>query len=53
MLLAVVDTEGEADELRQDGGATAPHLDHLITPTLAHLFRLLEEEAVDERAFPN
>src|SRR5258708_9025564 len=31
VLLAVVDAEHQADELRQDGRAAAPDLDHLIT----------------------
>src|ERR671927_153970 len=30
VLLAVVDAEGEPDELRQDRGAPAPDLDHLV-----------------------
>src|SRR5829696_718841 len=30
VLLAVVDAEGQPDELRQDGGAAAPDLDHLV-----------------------
>jgi hypothetical protein len=30
MLVAVVDAEGEADELRQDRGAAAPHLDDFV-----------------------
>jgi hypothetical protein len=30
MLLAVVDAEGEADELRQDRGAAAPDLDDFV-----------------------
>src|SRR5262249_3611050 len=30
VLLPVVDPEGEADELRQDGGAAAPDLDQLV-----------------------
>jgi hypothetical protein len=30
MLLAVVDAEGQADELRQDGGAARPDLDDLV-----------------------
>jgi hypothetical protein len=30
MLLAVVDAEGQADELRQDRGAAAPDLDDFV-----------------------
>src|SRR5439155_13860872 len=32
VLLAVVDAEGEPDELRQDGRAPAPDADHLVAP---------------------
>src|SRR5690606_158049 len=53
VLLAIVDATGEADELRQDRGAAAPDLDHLITPAFARLLCLLEEVADDERAFPD
>ena len=53
MLVAVVDTEGKADKLRQDCGAAAPHLDNLVTTALAYLLSLLEKIAVDERTFPN
>src|SRR5688572_21388603 len=35
MLVAVVNAEGEAHELRQDGGAAAPHLDHLVAARAA------------------
>jgi hypothetical protein len=54
VLLAVVDAEGQADELRQDRGATAPHLDHFAAAAFTRdLLCLLEQIAVDERAFPN
>src|SRR5713101_1719189 len=53
VLLPVVDPEGEADELRQDGGAPAPDLDHLVASRRARGFRLLEEVAVDEGTFPD
>src|SRR5712691_9027549 len=53
VLLPVVDPEGEADELRQDGGAPAPHLDHLVASRRARGFRLLQEKAVDEGALPH
>src|SRR4029079_910291 len=51
VLVAVVDAEGEPDELRQDGRAPAPDPDDLVAAGAAHLLRLLEEEAVDEGAF--
>src|SRR5690606_30970923 len=53
MFLAIVDAEGQAHKLRQDRGATAPHLDHIVAPTLARLLGLLQEIAVDKRAFPS
>src|SRR5581483_5494193 len=53
VLLAVIDTEGEPNELRQDGRAPAPDLDHLVPARRARGFRLLEQIAVDERAFPD
>jgi hypothetical protein len=52
-LLAVVDAEGQADELRQDRGAAAPDLDHFVAAAFAHLLSLLEKIAVDKRTFPN
>ena len=53
VLLAVVDTEGETDELRQDGGAAAPHLDDFVAAAVTDLLCLLQQIAVDERAFPD
>ena len=53
VLLAVVHAEGQADELRQDRRATAPDLDDLVASRRAHLLRLLQKVAVDERTFPN
>src|SRR5919199_642941 len=53
VLLAVVNAEGQADELRQDRGAAAPDLDHLVAAGAARGVRLLEQVAVDERPFPN
>src|SRR5437588_6168405 len=53
VLLPVVDAERQADELRQDGRAAAPHLDHFVAPGRARGFGLLEKVAVDERTFPN
>jgi hypothetical protein len=53
MLLAVIDAEGEPDELRQNGRTPTPDFDHLVTARRARCFRLLEQIAVDERTFPN
>src|SRR5215471_20537072 len=53
VLLAVVDPEHQADELRQDGRAPAPDLDHLVATRRARGFCLLEQIAVDERALPD
>src|SRR4051812_35014287 len=53
VLVAVVDAEGDADELRQDGGAARPGLDHILAAGRTGDFRLLEQIAVYERAFPD
>src|SRR4030095_14782240 len=53
VLLAVVDAEGQPDELRQDGRAPAPDPDHLVAARRARRLRLLEQIAVNERTFPN
>src|SRR5260221_4777510 len=53
VLVAVVDAERQADELRQDGRTTAPHLDDVATATGARLFGLAQQVAVDERALPD
>src|SRR3984893_17690585 len=52
VLVPVVDAEGQSDELRQDGRAPAPDLDHIMSTRRACGFRLLEQVAVDERALP-
>ena len=52
-LVAVVDAEGQADELRQDGRAARPDLDDLVAARPARLLRLLQQVAVDERTLPN
>src|SRR6185369_12227503 len=52
-LLAVVDAEGEPDELRQDRRTTRPGLDHLVAHAAACLLGLLDQAALDERAFPD
>src|SRR6185437_1253427 len=49
---AVVNTEGQADELRQDGRAAAPDLNDLVAARGPRRIRLLQHVPVDERAFP-
>src|SRR5690606_20189406 len=51
--LAVVYLEGETDELRQDGRAARPGLDWRRTRGARRGFRLLQQIAIDERAFPD
>src|ERR1700692_4124682 len=53
MFQAVIDAEGEADELRQDGRAARPDLDHVLASRIARDFRLLQNETIDKRTFPN
>src|ERR1700722_5909016 len=53
VLLPVVDAEGQPDELRQDGRAPRPYLDHLVPARRTRLLRLLDQIAVDERTLPN
>src|SRR5690606_33364035 len=53
VLLAVIDAEGQADELRQNGRAAAPDLDDLVPSRPAGLLRLLQQIAVDEWTFPD
>src|SRR5579863_6081320 len=48
----VIDAEGQSDKLRKDRRAPRPRPDHLVAATPARLFRLFQEVAVDERAFP-
>src|SRR5579862_4410439 len=50
--VAVVDAEGQPDELREDRRAPRPGADHLVAARAARLLRLLQQIAVDERAFP-
>ena len=53
MLLTIVHTKGEPDEVRQDRGATAPGLDHFVTTRRANLVCLLQKVSVYKRIFPN
>src|SRR4028118_1002442 len=47
VLMAVINAEREADELRQDRRAAAPDLDHLVTARRAGLLRFLQHIAVE------
>src|SRR5262245_6935912 len=53
VLLAVIDSEIEPDELRQDGRAPAPYLDQLVTARRARGLCLAQQITVDKRTFPN
>src|SRR5712692_508709 len=53
VLLAVVDAEREANELRQDGRAPTPDPDHFTARRAARLLCLPQQIAVDKRALPN
>ena len=52
-LVAVVDAEGQADELRQDRRAARPDADDLVAARLARGIRLVQQIAVDERTLPD
>src|SRR5580658_981562 len=53
VLLAVVDAEGQADELRQDGRTPRPDADHLVASGRARGIRLFQQIAVDKRTLPD
>src|SRR5262249_45988930 len=53
VLETVVDAEGQADELRQDGRTPRPDLDDVLAGRAARGLCLLQHIAVDKRAFPN
>src|SRR4051794_3171892 len=50
---AVIDVEGEADELRQDGGAARPGLDRRTGLRILSGLGLLQKAELDERTFPD
>src|SRR4051812_29574437 len=52
-LAAVVDIEGEADELRQDRRTARPGLDRRALVAVLSRFRLLQQRKLDERTFPD
>ncbi|PRD40246.1 UNVERIFIED_CONTAM: hypothetical protein NCL1_00859 [Trichonephila clavipes] len=53
VLLAVVDGEGQTHELRQDGGAARPDLDHFALARLARFLGFFQHISVNEGAFPD
>src|SRR5450759_4460504 len=53
VLLPVIDAEIQANELRQNGRAPAPDLDHLMTARRARGLRLAQQIAVGEQTFPD
>ena len=53
VLLAVVDAERQADELRQDGRTPRPDADHLVAAGRARGIRLFQQIAVDKRTLPD
>src|SRR5689334_16269611 len=52
-LAAVVDIEGEADELRQDRRTARPGLDRRSATLVLRSFRFLQQRKLDERTFPD
>src|SRR6478609_3410553 len=52
-LAAVVDVEGQADELRQDRRTARPGLDRRTASLLLSTFRFLQKRKLDERTFPD
>src|SRR3954447_15136712 len=52
-LLTIVNAKGQTDELGQDGGATRPDLDDLVTPACPRLIGFLQQVTVDERPLPD
>src|SRR5229473_5046114 len=48
----VIDAKGQPDELRKDRRPPGPGPDHFVAARGARLFRLFQQIAVDERAFP-
>src|SRR5208337_3673078 len=51
-LVAVIDPERQADELRQDGRAAGPDLDDLVAGRRPRGFGLGQQVTVDERSLP-
>jgi len=52
VLVTVVDTECQANKLRQNGRTTRPDLDNLIATAFAGRFGLFEDIRVNKRTFP-
>src|ERR1700691_213836 len=53
VLLPVVNSESQPDELRQDGRAPRPDADHVVTCGRARGIRLFQQIAVDKRTLPD
>src|ERR1700684_3240337 len=53
VLLAVIDAERQADELRQYGRAARPNADHVVAPRRARGIGFLEQIAIDKRTLPD
>src|SRR5690349_4778412 len=52
-LVAVVNAEGQADELRQYRRAARPDADDLVAARCARRLCLVEQVAIDERTLPD
>src|SRR3954462_13908431 len=52
-LAAVVDVEGQPDELRQDRRTARPGLDRRALACIMRGFRFLQQRKLDERTFPD
>src|SRR6476661_3917497 len=52
-LAAVIDIEGQADELRQDRRAARPGLDRRALVAVLSSFRFFQQRKLDERTFPD
>jgi hypothetical protein len=52
-LVAVMDTKGQADELRKDRRSPRPSSNYLITTGFSDFLRFFQEVTVDERTLPN
>src|SRR3989441_1047086 len=50
--VAVIDAEGQPDELREDGRPARPGADHLVATRGARLLGFLQQIAVDKGTFP-
>jgi len=53
VLLAVIDAEAQADELRQDRRTPRPDADQVVTSGRARGIRLFQQITVDKRTLPD